>query len=110
MTETSKFIFIKSDYKLIKIFIADIIFLAGMRDYTQIYLKNKPNPLVTLINLKEFEKKFEELHFVRVHRSYIVSLSQVDSISKNEINIGIHNIPIGNSYRETLHIAIEKSS
>ena len=81
-----------------------------MRDYTQIYLKNKPNPLVTLINLKEFEKKFEELHFVRVHRSYIVSLSQVDSISKNEINIGIHNIPIGNSYREKLHIAIEKSS
>jgi DNA-binding LytR/AlgR family response regulator len=110
MTPSSKFIFVKSDYKLIKINISDIIFLSGMRDYTQIFLKSKSNPIVTLINLKEFEKKFENQNFIRVHRSYIIALSQVDSISKNEISIGAHNIPIGNSYRDRLHQAIEKSS
>lgn len=110
MTTGNNFIFVKSDYKLIKINISEILFLSGMRDYTQIYLKNKQNPVVTLINLKEFEKKFEDQNFVRVHRSYIISLGQVDSISKNEICIGTHNIPIGNSFRDKLHHAIEKSS
>ena len=110
MTPSSKFIFVKSDYKLIRININEILFLSGMRDYTQIYLKNKSIPIVTLISLKEFEKKFENQNFIRVHRSYIISLSQVDSISKNEICIGALNIPIGNSFREGLNLAIEKSS
>jgi DNA-binding LytR/AlgR family response regulator len=105
-----KYVFIKSDYKLIRINLADILFLSGLRDYTQVYLKGKTSPLTTLQNLKEFETKLTESDFIRVHRSYIISLSQVDSISRNEISIGTHTIPIGNAYREMLDNAIIKNS
>jgi len=105
-----EFIFIKSDYKLIKINLSEIIFLSGLRDYTQVFLKGKQSPIITLLNLKEFETKLHDKDFIRVHRSHIVSLGQVDWISKNEICIGSYTIPIGNSYRKILDEAIEKNS
>jgi len=104
------YVFVKSDYKLIKINLSDILFLSGLRDYTQIFLKGKASPLTTLQNLKDFESKLPETGFIRVHRSYIISLSQVDSISRNEICIGTHNIPIGNAYRQLLDDMITKNS
>lgn len=103
-------LFIKSEYKLIKINLADILFLSGLRDYTQIYLKGKALPITTLQNLKEFETKLPEDDFIRVHRSYIISLAQVDSISRNEISIGHHTIPVGNAYKPAFDQMIEKNS
>lgn len=104
------FLFIKSEYKLIKISLVDILFLSGLRDYTQIYLKGKSSPLTTLQNLKEFESKLPDEDFIRVHRSYIISIAQVDSISRNEISIGHHTIPIGNAYKHGFDEMIEKNS
>jgi DNA-binding LytR/AlgR family response regulator len=111
-TESKKrdFLFVKSEYKLIKINLHDVLFLSGLRDYTQIYFKGKASPLTTLQNLKEFETKFNHEQFLRVHRSYIVAVAQIDSISRNEITIGHHNIPIGNAYRPTVNNMIEKNS
>lgn len=104
------YVFIKSEYKLIKTNFNDILFIAGMKDYTQVYLKGKQSPLTTLQNLKEFETKLPSDEFVRVHRSYIVSLNQVDVIARNEIMLGMHHIPIGDSYRQTLDLIIAKNS
>jgi len=104
------YLFIKSDYKLIKINLSDILYLSGLKDYTQIYLKGKSSPLTTLQNLKEFESKLPADDFVRVHRSYIVAMSQVDYISRNEINISGNHIPIGNSFRAALDEVIQKHS
>lgn len=111
-TENNKrvFLFIKSEYKLIKINLADILFLSGLRDYTQIYLKGKPSPITTLQNLKDFESKLPEDQFIRVHRSYIISIGQVDTISRNEICIGHNTIPIGNAYKHGFDEMIEKNS
>ncbi len=105
-----EYIFIKSEYKLIKINLADILFLSGLRDYTQVFLKGKVSPLTTLQNLKDFESKLPGHSFIRVHRSYIVSLGQVDSISRNEITIGTYTIPIGHAYRQLLDDMISKNS
>lgn len=105
-----EYVFVKSDYKLIRINLSDILFLSGLRDYTQIFLKGKTSPLTTLQNLKDFENKLPEAGFIRVHRSYIISLNQVDSISRNEISIGSHTIPIGNAYRQLLDEMITKNS
>lgn len=110
-TERKKdYVFIKSEYKLIKTNFSDILFIAGMKDYTQVYLKGKQSPLTTLQNLKEFETKLPTDEFIRVHRSYIVSLNQVDVIARNEIMMGTHHIPIGDSYRQALDLIIEKNS
>ncbi len=108
--EKKGYVFIKSDYKLIKVNLADILYLSGLRDYTQVFLRGKNSPLTTLQNLKDFEEKLPSDEFIRVHRSYIVSVSQIDSISRNEISIGAHIIPIGNAYRPVLDAFIEKNS
>ncbi|MDE3143023.1 MAG: LytTR family transcriptional regulator [Bacteroidota bacterium] len=104
------YLFIKSEYKLIRINLSDVLFLSGLRDYTQIYLKGKASPLTTLQNLKEFETKLPEDNFIRVHRSYIIAIGQVDTISRNEISIGHHTIPIGSAYKPGLDSIIEKNS
>ena len=100
--ERRDYVFIKSEYKLIKINLSDILYLSGLRDYTQVFIKGKVSPLTTLQNLKDFESKLPDNNFIRVHRSYIISLGQVDSISRSEIMIGAHVIPIGNAYRQLL--------
>ena len=105
-----EFLFIKSEYKLIKINLAEVLYLSGLRDYTQIYLKGKATPITTLQNLKEFETKLVEDDFIRVHRSYIISVKQVDTISRSEINIGSHRIPIGSAYKPALDKMVEKNS
>lgn len=104
------YVFIKSEYKLIKINLSDILYLSGLRDYTQVFLKGKVSPFTTLQNLKDFETKLPDNSFIRVHRSYIVAINQVDSISRNEISIGTHTIPIGNAYRQMLDDMITKNS
>jgi DNA-binding LytR/AlgR family response regulator len=105
-----EFLFVKSEYKLVKIVLADILFFSGLRDYTQIYLKGKTTPLTTLQNLKEFETKLSADEFIRVHRSYIVSIKQIDTITRSEIIIGHHRIPLGLSFKPALNKMIEKNS
>ena len=109
-TTKREFLFVKSEYKLIKINLSDVLYLAGLRDYTRIFLKGRTTPLTTLQNLKEFETKLHEDDFIRVHRSYIVSVKQIDTITKSEITIGIHRIPIGHAFKPSLDEVIEKNS
>lgn len=110
MPEKKDYVFIKSEYKLIKTNYSDILYISGMKDYTQVYVRGKLSPLTTLQNLKEFETKLPSDEFVRVHRSYIVSLRQVDVIARNEIMIGTNHIPIGDAYRQALDTIIERNS
>jgi len=105
----NNFIFVKSEYKLIKIQLADILYLSGLRDYTQIFMKGKVSPLTTLQNLKDFESRLPANDFIRVHRSYIVAISQVETISRNEITIGNNTLPIGHAYRPMLDEMIGKN-
>ena len=104
------FVFIKSEYKIIKVKFDDILFCEGMKDYTQIYLSGKAQPVLTLHNLKNFIAKLPSNDFIRVHRSYVVSLNHVDTISRNEIMVGKKIIPIGNSYRNNLFQIVEMNS
>jgi DNA-binding LytR/AlgR family response regulator len=102
------FIFVKSEYKLVKATFSDIIFILGMKDYTQVYLKGKSSPITTLQNLKEFEKKLPPTEFIRVHRSYIISAAHIDYIARNEIVMGKFNIPIGDAFRSGLYAFLDR--
>jgi DNA-binding LytR/AlgR family response regulator len=104
------FIFINSEYKIIRIKFEDIQFCEGMKDYTQIYLAAKAQPVITLQNLKTFSSKLPDDVFVRVHRSFVVSLHHLETISRNEITIGKKIIPIGNSYRNDFFHIVESNS
>lgn len=104
------FVFIKSEYKFYKVKFTDILFCEGMKDYTQVYLSDKPKPIITLQNLKTFVGKLPPNDFVRVHRSYVIALRSIDVVSKNEIIIGNKFIPIGESYRNALFHIIHQAS
>ena len=104
------FVFIKSEYKIVKIKFDDILFCKGMKDYIQIYINGKSNPVVTLKSLNAFETKLPADKFIRVHRSYIVSLLHIDTISKNEISIGKHLVPIGSIFKSDFFAMIDLNS
>ncbi len=99
------FIFIKSDSKMIKINIKDILFVEGLKDY--ISIQTHSEKLITLQNLKTFEQHLQAQQFIRVHKSYIVALNKIDTIERNRIFIGEHIIPIGDTYREIFIKRIE---
>ena len=106
----NRFVFIKSEYKIIKVKFEDILFCEGMKDYTQVYLRGKADPILTLNNLKSFSYKLPPEEFIRVHRSFIVSLSHIDSIARNEIYIGKKIIPIGDSFKDDFYQIVEWNS
>jgi DNA-binding LytR/AlgR family response regulator len=108
--KSKNFLFVKSEYKIIKVKFEDILFCEGMKDYTQIYLKGKNEPILTLNNLKLFASKLPADEFIRVHRSYIVSIMHIDSIVRNEIYIDKKIIPVGDSYKDDFYQVIEANS
>lgn len=99
------FIFIKSDSKMIKINLTDILFIEGLKDYLSI--QTSTEKLITLQNLKTFEQHLNPQQFMRVHKSYIVSLNKIDTIERNRIFIGEHVIPVGDTYRDAFLKRIE---
>lgn len=104
------FVFIKSEYKIVKIKFDDILFCKGMKDYIQIYVNGKSNPIVTLKSLNAFESKLPAEKFIRVHRSYIVSLLHIDTISKNEISVGKQIVPIGSIFKPDFFKMVDMNS
>lgn len=96
-TNTLDFIFIKTENRLEKIELNDIIFIEGMRDYRRIHTKNKR--IMTLQNFKELEQIIPAHLVCRVHKSYMVSLNKIDSIERSRIYIKDEIIPISDSYK-----------
>jgi len=91
-------IFIKSDYKTIRINVNDILFVEGLKDYVKVHTAEKP--VLTLLSLRTLEQGLPSERFMRVHRSYIVALNKIDVIEKSRIKIGQHTITISDMYRE----------
>ena len=103
----SDFIFVKSDYRLVKVMLADIIFIEGMRDYRCIYTAG--GKLLTQQTLKSFEEQLPVSRFARIHKSYLVSLSKIESIEKHRIKIGKELLPLSESYRNEFYAKIGPS-
>lgn len=93
------FIFVKSDYENIKLNFGDIKYFEGLKDYIKIF-STSHKPILTLSNFKKIEEKLPEDLFIRVHRSYIVSLKYINSVQRNRILIDGVRIPIGQNYKD----------
>ncbi|HMH32710.1 MAG TPA: LytTR family DNA-binding domain-containing protein [Puia sp.] len=99
------YLFVKSDYQMVKINLKDILYIEGLDDYIKIYLPHKS--VLTLMTLKTIMQKLPSNEFVRVHRSYIAPISKIDHVSKSKIKIGEKEIPIGVSYSDSFFSAME---
>ena len=99
------YIFVKSDYQMVKINLKDILYIEGLDDYIKIYMPQKA--VLTLMTLKTITQKLPPKEFLRVHRSYIVPISKIENVSKSKIRIADREIPIGVSYSENFFAAME---
>ncbi len=97
--EELDYIFVKSEYRIKKIILADILYIEGMKDYLRIVTKTEK-----VMTLQSFSKLIPALpsdRFVRVHKSYVVSLDAMDSVERSKIKIGDQLIPISETYKES---------
>ena len=95
------FFFVKTEYRIEKIFFQDIIFIEGMRDYRCIQTNTKR--ILTLQTFIELEQVLPKSKFCRVHKSYIVTLNKIESIERNRIKIKDKMIPISETYKENFY-------
>lgn len=101
------YLFVKANYQIIKISFSDILYLEGLKDYVKIYCGSRP--VITNQSMKYFEEKLPTISFVRVHRSFIISIDKITSITRNMIQIGDKSIPISGSYKESFFQLIDKN-
>ena len=96
-------IFIKTDYKVVKIAISDIRYIEGMSEYLKIHLEGQPKPLVTLLSMKKMEEYLPP-SFMRIHRSYIINLKKIQEVNKNRVIMDADTyLPIGDNYKEAFN-------
>jgi len=100
IVSSSNFLFVRADYKLVKINLDDIIYIEGLKDYVKIYTGEKL--IITQMSMKSLEEKLSPRNFIRVHRSFIVAFNKIDYIQKHMLMIGKKEIPISEHYRNQL--------
>lgn len=96
-------IFIKTDYRVVKVAISDIRYVEGMSEYLKIHLESQPKPIVTLLSMKKMEEYLPQ-NFMRIHRSYIINLKKIQEVNKNRVIMDADTyLPIGDNYKEAFN-------
>ncbi|RZM29587.1 MAG: response regulator transcription factor [Pedobacter sp.] len=103
--QAKPFIFVKTEYRLVKIAVDDILYIEGMQNY--VALHTATGKILSLLNIKKLEEMLGGNGFLRVHRSYLVSLGKIESIERSRIYIGEAIIPLGDSFRDAFFNAVE---
>ena len=97
------FVFFKADYKIIKVEIADIVYVESMSEYLKIYLRSEPMPKVVLMSFPKLLEKLPPRLFIRIHRSYVINLARLVELSGGMVLMeGDKSLPVGDSYRSAL--------
>ena len=94
-----KFIFVKSDYKLMKTDLDEVLYIEGLKDYVKIYREGQ-RPILSLINMKKIDETLPHPDFMRVHRSFIVHMCKIQMVDRGRIVFGEEFIPISESYKQ----------
>lgn len=105
---TEESIFVRSEYKMVKIELADIDYIEGLEDYIKIHIANS-RPVLTLITMKAFIEKLPADNFLRIHRSYIVSLNKIASVgNKKALLKNGTSLPVSDTYIAELNKYVSK--
>ncbi|MDJ0364661.1 LytTR family DNA-binding domain-containing protein [Hymenobacter sp. H14-R3] len=93
-------IFLKVEYQLVRVALGDILYVEGLKDYVKVHLKSTPRALLSLMSLRAMEEKLPARRFLRIHRSFIVSLDKIEAVRRLTVQIGTETIPVGEQYKE----------
>ena len=92
-------LFVKTEYRIVKVTIADIRYIEGMSEYLKIHVEGE-KPIITLLSMKKIEERLPG-YFMRIHRSYIVNLDKIQEVNKNRVIMDADTyLPIGDNYKE----------
>lgn len=104
------YIFVKSEYKQLKIKLDEVLYFEGLKDYIKIWLVNQPKAILTLMSLKSLEEELPESKFMRIHRSFIVALDKIEEIERNQVVINKQRITVAEQYKNKFQEFISKKS
>lgn len=96
------YFFVNVDYSLIKIITADIVYIEGLKDYIKIHLKSSQRAVVTRMPMKTIEEQLPADAFLRIHKSYIVSIAFITAIRKSSVFIDTLELPVSDNYRDSI--------
>ncbi|MBH8568588.1 response regulator transcription factor [Microvirga sp. STS02] len=93
-------IYLKVEYQLVRVPLADIVYVEGLKDYVKVHLATQTRPLLSLTSLRGMEEKLPASKFLRIHRSYIVGLGHIQSVGRGTVQIAGETLPVSDGYRE----------
>ena len=96
------YFFVYVEYNLVKVNIHDILYIEGMKDYVKIFMGTSARPVVTKMSMKAMEEKLAGYRFVRIHKSYIVSVDKVTAIKRDLVCISNAELPLSDNYKSSL--------
>jgi DNA-binding LytR/AlgR family response regulator len=103
------YFFVNVDYSLLKITRSDIVYIEGLKDYVKIHLKSTTKPIVPRITMKGLEEQLPHSEFIRIHKSYIVSIKSIIAVRKNSLFIGTLELPVSDNYRDDINKLVNQS-
>ncbi|MBR1548131.1 MAG: response regulator transcription factor [Prevotella sp.] len=102
-----RFMFVKSDYKLVRVALDDILYVEGLKDYVRLFLSDGQK-IMSLMNMKKLEEFLPRPEFLRTHRSYIVHMSRAQQIDRFRIVFGDQYIPVSDSYKDDVQLYLDQ--
>ena len=100
-------VFLKTEYRIVKVTISDIRYVEAMSEYLKVYLEGESKPIVTLLSLKKMEERLPD-YFMRIHRSYIINLTKIQEVNKNRVIMDADTyLPIGDMYKEAFQAYLD---
>ena len=101
-------LYVKTDYRVVRIQVSKIRYVEAMSEYLRIYVEGEPKPVITLLSMKKMEEWLPDT-FMRIHRSYIVNLQQIQEVNKNRVILDADTyLPIGDMYRDAFQQYLDK--
>lgn len=106
--ETDNTLFLKTDYRIVKVNIPDIRYVEAMSEYLKVWIEGEAKPIITLLSMKKMEERLPD-NFMRIHRSYIINLDKIQEVNKNRVIMDADTyLPIGDLYKEAFQAYLDK--
>jgi len=102
------YFFVYVEYSQVRITIADILYIEGMKDYVKIFMTTSGKPVITKMSMKALEEKLAQHRFVRIHKSYIVSADKITAVKRDLVCIANAELPVSETYRPNIDAMLSR--
>ena len=100
--QSPDYFFVNVEYSMVKVAVDDIVYIEGLKDYIKIHLHSSTKAIVTRMAMKAIEEQLPVSKFIRIHKSYIVSLAFITAVKKTSVFIGTIELPVSDNYKDSI--------